>query len=67
MAKDDVGNELFEAGIFFHLAAGTIAGVLGAEQFFQIAFYVGRKTLKMPQAVKQFGRHKLTSSPNLDD
>jgi hypothetical protein len=47
MPEDAVRNELFMAGILFHLTARAVTGILWAEQLRQIPFSVPREALKI--------------------
>ncbi len=58
VAKNHVGNQLFETRILFRpdLAAGR-GRLLGPQQFVEILIDLAAKPLKMPQPVKKLGRN----------
>ena len=52
VAKDYVGDELLEAGVFLDFASRPIAGMHRVEQLRQKPLHVAGETLKVTQAMK---------------
>src|SRR5437762_3394245 len=57
MPKNDVRNQLLEAGVVLDLIARAEARVRRIEQLAEILLHVSRKTLKMAQPVKKLCRY----------
>src|SRR5262245_44228824 len=56
-AEQDVRDELLEAGIFFHLAAGAVLDMIAIHQSRPIAINLARESLKIPKLAEQAGRN----------
>ena len=56
VAKQAVGNQLLERGIFFDRLPRAIGGVFGKEQLLE-QFRLGRKALEVAERMKPLGRH----------
>jgi hypothetical protein len=55
VAKNDIGDQLFESWVGLHFAARPIAGVSGVQKHGKVSFNVGRKSLEMAQVMKELG------------
>ena len=54
-AEEAVRNELLEAGVGFHFAAGAVFDVIADDQPWPIAVDLARETLEVPEVVEQRG------------
>jgi hypothetical protein len=57
MAKNTVGNQLFERWILFHFAARAILNQVAAQQLLDVDVSIARKTLEISQRVKKLSRN----------